>query len=63
MINRIVYVWTEPQTIEVCHQSNNVWVAEGSYDGAPIRCEAVNEIEAVTAVSVSPAASLLVRSM
>ena len=42
-----VYIWLEPQTIEVLQQSGDVWVAEGSYAGSPIRCEGRTRNEAI----------------
>ena len=47
MASRTIYVWLEPQTIEVCQQSENVWVASGDFGGTPIRCEAASEIKAI----------------
>ena len=47
MASRTIYVWLEPQTIDVCQQSENVWVASGDFGQTPIRCEGSNEIESV----------------
>jgi hypothetical protein len=47
MTGKTIYVWLEPQTIEVCQPSENVWVASGDYERTPIRCEAASEIQAI----------------
>jgi hypothetical protein len=47
MASRTIYVWLEPQTIDVCQQSEIVWVASGEFGRTPIRCEAASEIAAI----------------
>ena len=47
MTSKNIYVWLEPQAIEVCQPSENVWVASGDYGRTPIMCEAASEIEAI----------------
>jgi len=47
MASRTIYVWSEPENIEVRQQSENVWVASGDYGHTPIRCEGASEVEVV----------------
>ena len=47
MTNKIIYVWSAPQTIKVCQKSENVWAAKADYGYTPIRCEATSEIDAI----------------
>jgi len=47
MTSKTIYVWSEPQTIEVCQRSEDVWVSNGDYGRTPIRCEAATESEAI----------------
>jgi hypothetical protein len=42
-----VYVWLEPEAIEVYQQSSNVWVAEGSHGGTLIGCEGASKTTAI----------------